>query len=914
MLKRGFQFAPGYRLQEFLGRGQFGQVWRASAPGGAAAAVKFIDLSDGQGQKEYDAVRRVKQIRHANLMPITAIWLLDAQGQVIDEAPDEALETIDLSVSEAPGQSAVYPPDVTPSWLVVAMLLGGKSLHHRLQECIGDGLAGIPPKELIAYMDEAAKGLDFLNKPQHDLGEGPIAIQHCDVKPANIVLIGSSAVVCDFGLARILSRNQVTATSPSGTPAYMAPEAISGKPSRTSDQYSLAVTYYHLRTGGLPVNDGSVWEVLDAHRLGKLNLAGVSEREQIVLRKATELNWQNRFPSNMDFVEALREALRADGSTAPSFVPMAAETSKLSSAPTAPLQVAPKETIDALAGETKPHDALAATAHSIPITPAAATGHVATQAAASEVTLPDAGQHTEAFASEVSQHSWVHQIRQHPKAVAGVAVAAAALIGLTVLFNGNASSSASQEQQGVGQDSRDQQTGLGQSQQLDAAPPPDKSASEFLAEALALVDRDFDGATEMYQQAIARDPGLAPEPMRLSSQDSGPIVRMRVTPDGRWLISMADGPALSLRKLADLQSPAIQLQGHDRLLNAYAVDSSGTRLLTGGFDSEARVWNLRSASPAESPQRLTGLQGSVEAVAWNPQQPLAWAASSAMQLGWWQLEPDDSLETAGSIQQQRQLDIGRLITQLTVDPTADWMAALSIGSDLLSPEPDVLIYACDDLRTAEGSPAPLSLKAKQAKRIAFLQRQSEPTLAIGEVGGSVALYAIGAENKLIQRLEPASFNGANHIEAMVTVATPSGDVILAGSSEGSVLWWQYADSNQHQWWHVGKTNITDVDLSSDGRWAAAGTGKGSVWLWDTSAGEGHGAIEMVTHSGTVDSIRLDPTSRWLIAGCDDGAIRLWDLRHLKLMTSAARTKAIRIDQNEDEEQGTGPHPKLTMHR
>jgi serine/threonine protein kinase len=338
MLKRGFSFAPGYRLEQFLGRGQFGQVWRASAPGGTAAAIKFIDLSGSEGAKEHAGIKRVKQIRHANLMPITAIWLLDVHGKPIDEEEEVEQETItqipldptgttgDVSAAlEATAVSLPSPskdPEKEPAWLVVGMLLGGKSLQQRLRECVKNGLPGIPPKELLAYMDESAKGLDFLNIAQHDLGEGMVAIQHCDVKPANIVLIGSSAVVCDFGLARILTRNQVTATSASGTPAYMAPEAIGGKPSRTSDQYSLAVTYYHLRTGTLPISDGTLWEVLDAHRTGKLDLSRVPEHEQAVLRRATALDWEKRFDSNLDFVESLREALRAEGHTRPVMMPV----------------------------------------------------------------------------------------------------------------------------------------------------------------------------------------------------------------------------------------------------------------------------------------------------------------------------------------------------------------------------------------------------------------------------------------------------------------------------------------------------------------------------------------------------------------------------------------------------------------
>ena len=70
-----------------------------------------------------------------------------------------------------------------------------------MAECQAQGLDGIPVDELLRYMEEAAKGIDFLNSPRHDLGEGPVAIQHCDIKPANIMLTGDSVMICDFGVA-----------------------------------------------------------------------------------------------------------------------------------------------------------------------------------------------------------------------------------------------------------------------------------------------------------------------------------------------------------------------------------------------------------------------------------------------------------------------------------------------------------------------------------------------------------------------------------------------------------------------------------------------------------------------------------------------------------------------------------------
>lgn len=63
---------PGYRLFESLGRGNFGEVWLASAPGGMEVALKVIDLSGREGAKEFEALQRVKRIHHPNLVPVFA--------------------------------------------------------------------------------------------------------------------------------------------------------------------------------------------------------------------------------------------------------------------------------------------------------------------------------------------------------------------------------------------------------------------------------------------------------------------------------------------------------------------------------------------------------------------------------------------------------------------------------------------------------------------------------------------------------------------------------------------------------------------------------------------------------------------------------------------------------------------------
>ena len=203
MLRPGDEPIPGYQLERFLGKGQFGQVWQSSSPGKTSLALKFLNLGGKEGWREFRSIQQIKGVRHAHLMPITALWLLDDQGRVLD---DDLMASIASTSHASPSETLVVEPrsgrNADPAWLVVAQLLGEKTLADRLKEHSDQGHTGIPADELLTYMEEAAKGIDFLNSPQHDLGAGKVALQHCDIKPANIFMVGRSAWICDVGVTR----------------------------------------------------------------------------------------------------------------------------------------------------------------------------------------------------------------------------------------------------------------------------------------------------------------------------------------------------------------------------------------------------------------------------------------------------------------------------------------------------------------------------------------------------------------------------------------------------------------------------------------------------------------------------------------------------------------------------------------
>ncbi|MEM1228655.1 MAG: protein kinase [Planctomycetota bacterium] len=217
------------------------------------------------------------------------------------------------------GSSSAVPGDHDPikaAQMVIAMGLGEKTLHDRLVEMRApgnqpqDGVpfidqipGGIPTDELMRYIIASGSAIDELNEHYN--------IYHCDIKPQNILIVGGQAQVCDFGLARQVQDSRKTQLA-IGTPAYGAPEMIFDHTySETIDQYSLAVTYYELRTGQLPFETTRRSSFLRLKASGELDLSHVSTAERDVLARATDLDPKARFASCAAFTDALSAAIEA---------------------------------------------------------------------------------------------------------------------------------------------------------------------------------------------------------------------------------------------------------------------------------------------------------------------------------------------------------------------------------------------------------------------------------------------------------------------------------------------------------------------------------------------------------------------------------------------------------------------------
>ncbi len=198
----GIVIGDRYRLIALLGRGGMGEVYRADDLSlGSPVALKFLPEAKTDEytlERFRNEVRIARRISHPNVCRVYDI------GQTDDR--------VFLSMEYVDGE------DLSSLLRRIGRLPSDKALEIARKICAGLAAA-------------------------HDKG-----VLHRDLKPANIMLDGRGEVlVMDFGLAGIAHEIEDVR---SGTPAYMAPEQLSGKEVTVrSDIYSLGLVLYELFTG-----------------------------------------------------------------------------------------------------------------------------------------------------------------------------------------------------------------------------------------------------------------------------------------------------------------------------------------------------------------------------------------------------------------------------------------------------------------------------------------------------------------------------------------------------------------------------------------------------------------------------------------------------------------------------------------
>jgi len=200
----------------------------------------------------------------------------------------------------------------------------GESLRVRLART-----GALPVSEAVSILRDVARALAFA----HERG-----IIHRDIKPENILLVGNTATVADFGIAKALVTSRVGGRAGSesntltevgvavGTPQYMAPEqaAADDTVDQRADLYAFACVAYELLTGEPPFV-GSPSSMLRAHFVDtpaplSAKRAGVPEALATIIGRCLEKDPNERPASAGELIPALDRAAsdgRAHGSDDP---------------------------------------------------------------------------------------------------------------------------------------------------------------------------------------------------------------------------------------------------------------------------------------------------------------------------------------------------------------------------------------------------------------------------------------------------------------------------------------------------------------------------------------------------------------------------------------------------------------------
>ncbi|MBO0719933.1 MAG: PD40 domain-containing protein [Blastocatellia bacterium] len=283
-------------------------------------------------------------------------------------------------------------------------------------------------------------------------------------------------------------------------------------------------------------------------------------------------------------------------------------------------------------------------------------------------------------------------------------------------------------------------------------------------------------------------------------------------------------------------------------LNGYVVHPSvafspdGKKLLTGGSDCNARVWD---AVTGQVLLTLGGHSKAVYSVAFSPDGRRLATASIDHTVKLWDAANGDELFT---------LNGDSIVTSVSFSPDGKRLATGSGDSAIRLWDVDTgkILLTLKGHSDVVGSMA-FSPDGKQ--------------LASGSYDNTVKLWDAATGKKLL------TING--HSDIVYSVAfSPDGKRLATASQDRTVKLWD-TSIGQELLTLKGHSTVFSVAFSPDGKQLASGSDDHTAKLWDVAAG--NESLVLRGHSHGVFTVAFSPDGKRLATGSDDRKVKLWDL-------------------------------------
>jgi WD40 repeat protein len=442
-------------------------------------------------------------------------------------------------------------------------------------------------------------------------------------------------------------------------------------------------------------------------------------------------------------------------------------------------------------------------------------------------------------------------------------------------------------------------------------------------ESLRLALRAIRAEANDLSERVLRESLVAARVRHVLPGGGGPVSAASFTPDGRDVLTVADGA-----RMFDAHTGALIRAFPDPSKVTAAAASPAARLVvTAGTDGNARVWPYPSG-PATI---LRGHKGAVQDVVFSADGRFVATASSDRTAGLWDVASGERVATFDHDGPVANVEIspdGRaVLTVSRVARTGRRIARLfdsasgrplrtfdqiGITSAIFSPDGTLVVTTSTDdtarVWKADAAQALVTLRHPDGNVVSAAFNKDGTKLVTATEGSSAVVWHVGTWEKdfgAVGPLNPATgasfspngrflvvssrdrnahlFNADNgsrlailsgHGESVVSASfSPDGRSVVTASDDGSARLWDPGTEDLLQ--VVGTTGtaaVRRVDVSPNGRLAVSAQADGVARIMDIARRRD---LHVLRHDGAVNDASFSSDGRFVVTASDDGTARIW---------------------------------------